>query len=96
MSRSRHKRGLRAVSAFTAIVVFLMWLFLSAYGMLLGALLNAEIERQVVCDTTAGPPRPMGERGAVLADLAEGALSTQQLLEKRARRQAARAARRSG
>lgn len=74
----------------SAIVVFLMWLFLSAYGMLLGALLNAEIERQVICDTTTGPPRPMGQRGAVLADLAEGSLSMRQLLEKRARRQARR------
>lgn len=71
----------------SAMVVFLMWLFLSAYGVLLGALLNAEIERQVICDTTAGPVRPMGERGAVLADLAEGGLSEDRLLEKRARRQ---------
>lgn len=75
----------------SAMVVFLMWLFLSAYGVLLGALLNAEIERQTVCDTTIGPPLPMGERGAVLADLAEGGLPMAQLLEKRARRQARRA-----
>jgi membrane protein len=70
------------------MVVFLMWLFLSAYGVLLGALLNAEIERQTTCDTTAGPPQPMGERGAVLADLAEGGISMDKLVEKRARRQA--------
>lgn len=31
----------------SAIVVFLMWLYLSGYGVLLGALLNAEIERQI-------------------------------------------------
>jgi membrane protein len=74
----------------SAMVVFLMWLFLSAYGVLLGALLNAEIERQTVCDTTAGPAMPMGERGAVLADLAEGNLSMGQILEKRARREARR------
>lgn len=66
----------------SAIVVFLMWLFLSAYGVLLGALLNAEMERQVRCDTTVGPDRPMGERGAVLADLEEGNLSVEEWLER--------------
>lgn len=80
----------------SAIVVFLMWLFLSAYGVLLGALLNAEIERQITCDTTTGPARPMGERGAVLADLAEGDISLEALLEKRARRHARRVAHRAG
>jgi membrane protein len=72
----------------SAMVVFLMWLFLSAYGVLLGALLNAEIERQTICDTTVGPALPMGERGAVLADLAEGGIAMDRLIEKRARRQA--------
>jgi membrane protein len=80
----------------SAMVVFLMWLFLSAYGVLLGALLNAEIERQTTCDTTSGPALPMGERGAVLADLAEGGISMSRLIEKRAHRQAQRMRRRSG
>jgi membrane protein len=80
----------------SAMVVFLMWLFLSAYGVLLGALLNAEIERQTICDTTVGPPLPMGERGAVLADLAEGGVPMDRLIEKRARRQARHMRRRSG
>ena len=70
----------------SAVVVFLMWLFLSAYGILAGALLNAEIERQVVCDTTCGPDRPLGERGAVLADLSEGNLTMEQWLRKAQRR----------
>jgi membrane protein len=35
---------------------------------LLGAELNSEIEHQTACDTTAGKPRPIGERGAVMAD----------------------------
>ncbi|MDT0575302.1 YihY/virulence factor BrkB family protein [Croceicoccus sp. F390] len=52
----------------SAIVVFLMWLFLSAYGILIGALFNAEAERQTLMDSTRGPDRPAGERGAVLAD----------------------------
>lgn len=78
----------------SAIVVFLMWLFLSAYAVLLGALLNAEVERQITCDTTTGPSLPMGQRGAVLADLAEGGIPLDMLLEKRARRQARRNSRR--
>ena len=70
----------------SAIVVFLMWLFLSAYGVLGGALLNAEIERQTTVDTTTGLEMPIGERGAVLADLAEGGLSISQWMEKAERR----------
>ena len=70
----------------SAIVVFLMWLFLSAYGILAGALLNAEIERQVEIDTTAGLDMPLGERGAVLADIVEGDLSMEQWLRKTERR----------
>jgi membrane protein len=52
----------------SAIVVFLMWLVLSAFGVLLGALVNAEAERQTFTDSTEGAERPLGERGAVLAD----------------------------
>ena len=66
----------------SAIIVFLMWLFLSAYGVLAGALLNAEIERQTIVDTTRGSDRPIGDRGAVLADLAEGDLTIEQWLRK--------------
>ena len=51
-----------------AIVVFLLWLLLSAYVILLGAELNTEIERQTVRDTTTGEPQPRGGRGAYAAD----------------------------
>ena len=51
-----------------AIVVFLMWLWLSALSVLVGAELNAEMERQTLKDTTAGTPRPLGDRGADAAD----------------------------
>lgn len=50
------------------IVVVLLWLFLSAYAVLLGAEVNSEIEHQVATDTTVGPPRPLGDRGATVAD----------------------------
>jgi membrane protein len=46
----------------------LLWLFLSAFAVLLGAELDAEIERQTARDTTTGPERPLGERGAEVAD----------------------------
>ena len=51
-----------------AVVVLLMWLYLSAYVLLLGAELNAEIEHQTARDSTRGPDRPMGRRGAAMAD----------------------------
>lgn len=51
-----------------AVVVFLLWLYLSAYAILLGAELNAEAERQTEHDTTAGEDQPMGSRQAYAAD----------------------------
>jgi membrane protein len=51
-----------------AVVALLMWLYLSAYVILLGAALNAELELRTLPDTTVGPDRPMGERGAFVAD----------------------------
>lgn len=79
----------------SAIVVFLMWLFLSAYGILIGALLNAEIERQTLVDTTIGPDRPFGSRGAVMADSRVARAPTEDSLEKRRRRHAEREARKA-
>ncbi len=37
-----------------AVIIFLTWLYLSAYILLVGAELNAELEKQTLCDTT-GP-----------------------------------------
>jgi membrane protein len=51
-----------------AVVVLLMWLYVSAYAILLGATINAETERQIARDTTTGRPRPLGQRGATMAD----------------------------
>jgi membrane protein len=49
-------------------VLLLLWLQITAYVVLLGAELNAEAEHQTALDTTAGRPRPMGRRRAVVAD----------------------------
>ena len=44
------------------------WLWLSATIVLAGAELNAELEHQTAHDTTTGRPKPMGSRGAYVAD----------------------------
>ncbi|QOR40302.1 YihY/virulence factor BrkB family protein [Billgrantia diversa] len=51
-----------------AVVVLMLWFWLSSFVVLLGAEINAEMERQTRRDTTVGEPRPMGERGAHAAD----------------------------
>ena len=51
-----------------AAIVLLTWLYLSAYILLLGAEFNCELERQTARDTTKGPEKAMGQRGAYAAD----------------------------
>lgn len=54
--------------ALGAVVALMVWLWLTALATLIGAVLNAECELETAGDTTIGPPRPMGERGAIVAD----------------------------
>ncbi|KFI23137.1 YihY/virulence factor BrkB family protein [Nitrosococcus oceani] len=51
-----------------ALIILLMWFFVTAYIILLAAEFNAEMEHQTKIDTTRGKPQPMGERGAYVAD----------------------------
>jgi membrane protein len=51
-----------------AFMGFLLWMWISVQIILMGAELNAEIERQTAIDTTTGAARPIGERGAQVAD----------------------------
>lgn len=51
------------------VIVLMLWFFLSAFAILLGAEVNAEMEHQTRHDTTTGPPEPMGRRGAHVADV---------------------------
>jgi membrane protein len=54
--------------ALGAVIGLMMWMWLSAVIVLVGAKLNAEIEHQTAEDTTVGAPKPLGSRGAVMAD----------------------------
>jgi membrane protein len=58
----------KTFGALGAVVVLLTWLYLTAYAILLGACLDAEMERQTAKDTTSPPEKPMGRRGAKMAD----------------------------
>jgi membrane protein len=51
-----------------AVVILLMWFYISTYVVCIGAELNAELERQTRKDSTVGPEKPIGNRGAVVAD----------------------------
>ena len=51
-----------------AVIGLLSWMWLSATIVLVGAELNSEAERQTDRDTTKGPPKPIGLRGADAAD----------------------------
>ena len=50
------------------VVAVMMWFYVTSYAVLLGAELNAELELQTARDSTDGPPRPLGRRGAYVAD----------------------------
>jgi membrane protein len=58
----------KTYGAIAGIVILLLWLFITAYAILLGAEINAESEQQTIKDTTKGPPQPIGQRDAVKAD----------------------------
>jgi membrane protein len=51
------------------VMLLMSWFYLTAFAVLLGAELNAEVERQTARDTTEGPARPLGRRGARMADV---------------------------
>jgi membrane protein len=51
-----------------AAIGLMMWMWMSAIIVLCGAELNSEIEHQTAVDTTVGDPKPLGARGAVMAD----------------------------
>jgi membrane protein len=58
----------KTYGALAGVVVLLLWFWITALVVLLGAEINAEAEGQTAQDTTKGEPQPLGERGAVKAD----------------------------
>ena len=51
-----------------AVIGFMTWLWISAIIILIGAEIDAEMEHQTARDTTTGAGKPMGARGARMAD----------------------------
>lgn len=51
-----------------AVILLLFWFYISAYVVVLGAQIDAELELTTVADTTIGRDRPAGARGAYVAD----------------------------
>ena len=49
-------------------IVLMTWLYLSSFLLLIGATVNADMEHQTSKDSTVGKAKPMGERGAYVAD----------------------------
>jgi membrane protein len=58
--------------SFAAVITLMLWFFLTAYIVLLGAEVNSEMEHQTRRDTTTGEDKPMGQRGGYHADHVAG------------------------
>ncbi|AXS42463.1 YihY/virulence factor BrkB family protein [Breoghania sp. L-A4] len=53
---------------FGAVIGLMVWVWLSVIILIVGAEIDAEIEHQTAIDSTVGDPKPMGQRGAMVAD----------------------------
>jgi membrane protein len=58
-----------------AAIGLMMWMWMSSIVILFGAELNSEIEHQTARDSTTGGERPLGQRGAAMADTVGAAAS---------------------
>ena len=51
-----------------AVIGFMMWTWISVTILIVGAELNSEMEHQTARDSTTDPAKPLGSRGATMAD----------------------------
>jgi membrane protein len=58
----------KTYGSMAAVVVMMLWLYITALCVLIGAELNAELERQTAQDSTQGADEPLGHRDAYAAD----------------------------
>jgi len=58
--------------SFAAVIILMLWFFLTGFIILLGAEINSEMEHQTSRDTTTGEDQPMGRRGGYHADHVAG------------------------
>lgn len=58
----------KTYGAVGGVIALLMWFYVSSFTIVLGAEINAEMERQTRHDSTEGHQKPMGQRGAYAAD----------------------------
>lgn len=54
--------------ALGTVIGLMVWVWISTIILILGAMINAELEHQTAIDSTTGEPLPMGKRGAYVAD----------------------------
>ena len=64
-----------------SVIILLIWLWLTAMVIIIGAEINSELERQTIADTTRGPARPLGKRGAAMADFVAKFTTRKQAME---------------
>lgn len=57
-----------AYGSLGAMIGTMLWLWVIAVVVLLGAQINSEIEHQTAMDSTVGHSKPLGQRGATMAD----------------------------
>lgn len=50
------------------VAISMLWVWITVFLVVAGAAVNGEAERETVRDSTIGMERPIGERGAVVAD----------------------------
>ncbi len=65
----------KTYGSLSAVIILLMWFWLTALVVIIGAEINAALERRTTVDTTIGPDRPIGQRGAAVADWCPAAYS---------------------